>query len=162
MGKIIQIPLNKVILGEHNFDARSLVRILDFVQAGGVLLPPSVRNVDDYFVNLNGRHRLIYQCLSGAKTADLYFANSPEDHMTRERFPSIPIGILTENNQQIATRWQVVVGVSRSIGQVLPDYLETLKLVNPHLHNLTTCKKYVENLDIPPFRRPQFLIPAKL
>ena len=106
MGKIIEAKFSDILPGEDGFQPSMLISIITQFARGTKLLPVPVRKMyNQKYVQLDGRHRLLYLKMLGVSTASLFVADSDTDSMRQEDFPDVPKYYLEDNNRNLSRKW---------------------------------------------------------
>lgn len=145
MGRIIKVSFDELLPGENYLNPKRLFDLFNFICPDKRLLPIPVRRLDDKYVHLDGRHRLIYSYLSG-KEFDFYLAENEDDLIKAEDLRDIDYFMIDETNSFIHNRWYRAEIVSKQLN--VKDYHEHFRNLQSRykfLKDLETCKEHLDS-----------------
>lgn len=108
MGQIIEANFSEILPAEDGFDPCKIKNIINYAKGHKEVLPVPARKLKDHlegYLHLDGRHRLLYGKMSGAKTAQLFLTESRQDYMSMGNYPNVNEWFLKDNNDNLARRW---------------------------------------------------------
>ena len=148
MGKIIEASFKEIYPGEELFIKRTLAEVIKRVKKEPLFIIP-VRLYNSKFVNLDGRHRLIYHMLSGERDIKLFFSENPDDIITNNIYQHKNWVQYLENNENIRKRWSWIErDDSHWIRPIIhytnyKEYFRGLQKQFPYLKDMDTCLKHL-------------------
>lgn len=138
MGQIIEASFDQIVPSENGLFASTLWDVIKFSESGRKMAPVPVREKNGKFMQLDGRHRLIYYYLIGIMP-DIYLAEHDRDYMLKSDFPYIDNQKLDNTNNLINSSWYC----SRLNVKDYHEHFRNLRNFCEFLTDYPTCREYL-------------------